>query len=100
MKAKWGGFIIGRIKSPREIETQIDRLAVGFQELEQNQAPLSEGNGFHKFEEMGNQPAESDDSAEVEIQPSINYHQKKEERKRILFRRKLIRVVNILLRIR
>ena len=55
-------FIIDRSKSPQEIETQIDRLAEKFQELEQDQGSLSEEKEFQEFGDLGNPPLESDDS--------------------------------------
>ena len=75
-------FIIDRNKSTQEIETQIDRLAEEFQELEQKiQVPLSGEEEFHEFEDLDNRPPESDDSAQVEIPPIINYPPRKRRKK-------------------
>ena len=83
-------FIIDRNKSHQEIETQIDRLAEKFQELEQDQDTLSGENEFQEIEDLEIPPQESDDSAPVEIPPIINLLRRKEERKRSLSKRKLI----------
>ena len=93
-------FIIDRGKSDQEIETQIGRLAEKFQGLEQDQGALSGENEFREIEDLGVPPQECDDSAQVEIPPIIN-HPKKKRRKKAesLEGGKLIRAVNILLRI-
>ena len=74
-------FIIGRIKSHQEIETQIDLLAEKFQELGRNQVPMPEESEFHEFEDLDPYPPESDDSAEVEIPPIVNHPRKKRRKK-------------------
>ena len=45
------------------------------------QVPLSGGEEFHEFEDLDNQPPESDDYAEVEIPPIVNHPQKKRRKK-------------------
>ena len=74
-------FIIDRSKSDQEIENQIDRLAEKFQEIEQNQAQIPEENDFQEIEDLEPYSLESDDSAEMEIPPIVNYPQKKRRKK-------------------